>query len=164
MPISTFHWSPGESSLLRSSLNSTVLHQEFDVPGSLMTDSKMGQAAMMGEGWVPGGLAGRQASQAATSPKPGAAANLAFSFPSRGLGLGERSAGNSRTTTPLASGRSACSPMRSPSFAPGGCGGRGGASSTLAMGKTNWASMLKGTNRSRDETDIATLKMRHGIL
>eukprot|EP00927_Polykrikos_kofoidii_P045382 TRINITY_DN3933_c0_g1_i2.p1 TRINITY_DN3933_c0_g1~~TRINITY_DN3933_c0_g1_i2.p1 ORF type:complete len:134 (-),score=19.02 TRINITY_DN3933_c0_g1_i2:145-546(-) len=57
---STYHWSPGEASLARQSLNALVSHKKFDVPEAIMWQVSMGKKAEMGEGWLPSGVKARR--------------------------------------------------------------------------------------------------------
>mmetsp|Transcript_65314 Transcript_65314/g.115915 ORF Transcript_65314/g.115915 Transcript_65314/m.115915 type:complete len:141 (-) Transcript_65314:45-467(-) len=137
---STVHWSPSESSLLRGSLNSTLTHKEFDVPGSLMVDGSMGRAAEMGEGWVPGGIAARQAVALVTLQNKSGNLGLVITSP---------------MTSPKAEQGTARSQVmtRSPTLQRTGS----------AASKTEWGSMLGPVTRGPlvSQTDIEDLKKRH---
>jgi hypothetical protein len=73
-PFSSNVWSPGESSLKRSSFNALVAQRQTDVPEMIEREKTMGRQAEFGPGWTPPGIAARRlvdgAMQAATMATP----------------------------------------------------------------------------------------------
>jgi len=73
-PLTSNVWSPGESSLKRSSFNALVEHKKADVPEILTRAQTMGRQAEFGPGWTPSALVARRiadgASQGATMVAP----------------------------------------------------------------------------------------------
>ncbi|CAJ1352805.1 unnamed protein product [Effrenium voratum] len=72
MSSSTVHWSPGEASLSRASLN-TLLQpgDKLDVTEAMMKAATIGRAAEIGNGWEPPGMISRKIASILSSRSPG---------------------------------------------------------------------------------------------
>lgn len=62
-PSTSNVWSPGESSLKRSSFNALVQQKEPDVSEMMMRAQNMGRQAEFGQGWTPGSIVARRLSE-----------------------------------------------------------------------------------------------------
>jgi len=62
-PFTSNVWSPGESSLRRSTFNALVQQKEPDVSEIMMRAQNMGRQAEFGQGWTPGSIVARRLSE-----------------------------------------------------------------------------------------------------
>jgi len=62
MSKATVHWSPGEASLGRASLNSILggVHRRMDITEEMMRSATIGRSSELGPGWEPPGMVSRK--------------------------------------------------------------------------------------------------------